>query len=340
MTTEQQAGITPKSRDGNAGMVVAAARRLKAIDLRQVGLPIAVLALIVYFSFTSDVFFTTQNWQNIGLQAAALACVAFGQAYVVLTAGIDLSVGSTVALVSIVAAMAMGHGLLLGITIALLVGALVGLVNGLVITRLRVAPFIATLAMLSIAAGLALNISGGTPIVGLPRFFTSLAYSKVVGIPVPVILAVLVFAVAYFLLRATRLGRNIYATGGNAEAARLSGISTRRTILSAYVICSVLAAFGGLILTSRVASGQPSLGGDLALQSVAAVVLGGVSLFGGRGGLIGVAFGVAFVTVLTNGLNLMNVSSYTQLMVVGAAMIVAIALDQYLSRKWRIRGEV
>ena len=337
MTTQERAKAATTA---TSGILSASVHRLKAIDLRQVGLPLAVVALIVYFSITSDVFLTTQNWQNIGLQAAALACVAFGQAYVVLTAGIDLSVGSTVALVSIVAAMAMGNGLFFGIAIALLVGSLVGLVNGLVITRLRVAPFIATLAMLSIASGLALNVSGGTPIVGLPAEFTALAYNKVVGVPVPVILAVIVFAIAYFVLRATRLGRNVYATGGNAEAARLSGISTRGTILSAYVICSILAAIGGLILTSRVASGQPSLGGDLALQSVAAVVLGGVSLFGGRGGLIGVAFGVAFVTVLTNGLNLMNVSSYTQLMVVGGAMIIAIALDQYLSRKWRIRGEV
>jgi ribose transport system permease protein len=313
--------------------------KLKSVDLRQVGLPVVVLGLIILFAIVSDVFFTTQNWQNIGLQAAALACVSFGQAYVILTAGIDLSVGSTVALVSVVAAMAMGNGLILAIGIALLVGAIVGLVNGLVITRLRVAPFIATLAMLSIASGLALNVSGGTPIVGLPEVFTSLAYNRLLGIPIPVILAVVVFVIAFFLLRSTRLGRNIYAIGGNSEAARLSGISTNATIMAAYIICSVLAAVGGLILTSRVASGQPTLGAELALQSVAAVVLGGVSLFGGRGSLIGVAFGVAFVSVLTNGLNLLNVSSYTQLMVIGAAMIIAIAWDQYLSRKWRIRGE-
>jgi ribose transport system permease protein len=313
--------------------------RLKSVDLRQVGLPLVVAGMIVLFSILSNVFFTTQNWQNIGLQAAALACVSFGQAYVILTAGIDLSVGSTVALVSVAAAMAMTQGLFIGIVVALLVGGIIGLVNGLVITRLRVAPFIATLAMLSIASGLALNISGGTPIIGLPDVFTALAYNRVLGVPIPVVLAIVAFAIGFFLLRSTRLGRNIYATGGNAEAARLSGISTKATILSAYVICSVLAAIGGLILTSRVASGQPTLGAELALQSVAAVVLGGVSLFGGRGSLLGVAFGVAFVSVLTNGLNLMNVSSYTQLMVIGVAMVVAIAWDQYLSRKWRIRGE-
>jgi ribose transport system permease protein len=315
-------------------------KRLRSIDPRQIGLPLVVLGLIVFFSIQSDVFFTTANWQNIGLQAAALACVSFGQAYTVLTAGIDLSVGSTVALVSVVAAITMTKGgLAAGIMLALLTGAAVGFVNAVVITKLRVAPFIATLAMLSVASGLALNISGGIPIVGLPEAFTTLAYNKALGVPVPVVVAVLVFAAALFLLRATRLGRSIYAVGGNPQAARLSGINSYTTILSTYVICSVLAALGGLILTARVASGQPTLGADISLQSVASVVLGGVSLFGGRGGLVGVAVGVAFVTILSNGLNLVGVSSYTQLMIIGAAMIVAIGWDQYLSRKWRTRGD-
>jgi ribose transport system permease protein len=314
-------------------------RRLKSIELRQVGLPVVVLAMIVLFSLNSDVFFTVPNWQNVGLQAAALACVAFGQTFVVLSAGIDLSVGSTVALVSVVAAMGMRYGVVVGVLTALLAGVGVGLVNGLVITRLRVAPFIATLAMLSVASGLALNLSGGTPIVGLPKAFTALAYSQIGGVPFPFVVAVLVLVLALVILRRTRLGRHIYATGGNAEAARLSGINIKATVLATYVICSLLAAFGGLILTARVASGQPSLGGDLALRSVAAVVLGGVSLFGGRGRLVGVAVGVAFVTILTNGLNLLNVSSYTQLMVIGAAMIIAIGWDQYVGRKWRVRGE-
>lgn len=319
--------------------VGAATGRFRRLDVRQIGLPIVVLAMVVFFAIRSDVFFTVSNWQNVGLQAAALACVAFGQAFVVLNAGIDLSVGSTVALASVVAAMFMVNGIAVAVVAAVAVGVLIGLVNGFVVTRLRVAPFVATLAMLSIASGLALNISGGTPITGLPQAFTSLAYKQVVGVPAPVVVAVLVFIVAFFALRSTRLGRNIYATGGNAEAARLSGINVRATTMATYVICSVLATFGGLILTARVASGQPSLGSDLALRSVAAVVLGGLSLFGGRGGLLGVAVGVAFVTILTNGLNLLGVSSYTQLMVIGGAMIIAIAWDQYLSRKWRIRGE-
>lgn len=314
--------------------------RLRNLDLRQVGLPLVVVAMLIGFSLRSDVFMTTTNFQNVGLQAAALACVAFGQTFVLLTAGIDLSVGSTVALVSVVSAMGMrDHGVVVGLLFGLLAGLAVGAVNSLVITRLRVAPFIATLAMLSIAAGLALNMSGGTPVVGLPREFTSLAYRRILGVPLPVVIALLMLAGAYAVLRLTRLGRYIYATGGNAEAARLSGINVRGTTVAAYMVCSLLATFGGFILTARVASGQPTLGSDLALQSVAAVVLGGVSLFGGRGTVLGVAVGVIFVSILTNGLNLLNVSSYTQLMVIGAAMILAIAWDQYLSRKWRTRGD-
>src|SRR5690606_27755713 len=293
---------------------------LHRLDARQIGLPLVVVGLAVVFSIRSDVVLTVSNWQNLGRQAAALACVAFGQAFVVLTGGLDLSVGSTVALASVVAALTMGSGPVLAILIAIAVGVGVGLVNGLVVTRLRVPPFVATLAMLSIAAGLALNLSGGTPIVGLPESFTALGYSRVLWVPVPVIIAAVVFLVAFFVLRFSRLGRNIYATGGNAESARLSGINIKATILSTYVICSSLAAIGGLILTARVASGQPSLGADLPLQYVAAVVLGGVALHGGRGGLVAVAVGVACATVLTNGLNVLNVSYDVQLMVVGVAM--------------------
>jgi ribose transport system permease protein len=315
-------------------------QRLSYIDVRQVGLPLAVVAMIIIFAIKSNVFMTTANFQNVGLQAAALACVAFGQTFVILTAGLDLSVGSTVALVSVVCAMGFrSHGWWAGIGFGVLAGLAVGLVNGLVVTRLRVAPFIATLAMLSIASGVALNLSGGTPVTGLPSSFSSLAYKRYFGFPLPVVIAIAVLVISYAVLRLSRLGRYIYATGGNIEAARLSGINVRGTEVAAYVICSTLATFGGFILTARVASGQPTLGSDLALTSVAAVVLGGVSLFGGRGSVLGVAVGVIFVSILSNGLNLLGVSSYTQLMVIGAAMIMAIASDQYLSRRWRTRGE-
>jgi ribose transport system permease protein len=303
-------------------------------NARDIGLPLAVIALVILFSATSPVFATVQNFRNIGVAAAALAAVSFGQTFTILTAGLDLSVGSTVALVSVVTAFGMrGQGVAIGAAEGLLAGAAVGLVNGILITRFKVFPFIATLAMLSIMSGLALNLSSGVAVSGLPQRFGDLAYELTVGVPVPVVIALLVLAVSHFVLRYVRLGRHIYAVGGNEEAARLSGINVDRVKVAAYVICGFCAAVGSLILTSRVASGQPTLGTSLPLESVAAVVLGGVSLFGGRGSVVGVAFGVAFVSILSNGLNLLNVSSYTQLMVIGAALIVAVTLDQAIVRR-------
>ena len=296
---------------------------------RQLGLPLVVTVLIAFFATASDVFFSIPNFRNIGVAAAALAAVSFGQTFTVLTAGLDLSVGSTVALASVIGAFAMrDQGIAAGIFAALLAGTAVGLCNGLVITKFKVFPFIATLATLSIASGLALSLSGGVPVTGLPVAFTDLAYELVFGVPVPVVIAALVLIVSYLILRYTRFGRRIYAVGGNEEAARLSGIGIDNIKLAAYALSGFCAGIGSIILTSRVGSGQPALGVSLPLESVAAVVLGGVSLFGGRGSIIGVAFGVLFVSILSNGLNLLNVSSYTQMMVIGGALILAVAIDQ------------
>lgn len=296
---------------------------------REIGLPVIVAAMIVVFSLNSAVFLSASNFRNIGVSAAALAAVSFGQTFAILTAGLDLSVGAIVALVSIVGALVMReHGVAPGVVAALATGAAVGLVNGFVVTRLKVFPFIATLAMMSIVAGLALSLSAGVAVTGVPDAFSSMAYARTFGIPVPVLIAVAVLAICIVVLRFTKLGRRIYAVGGNEEAARLSGISIDTVKMAAYVLSGFCAAVGSLILTARVASGQPSLGVTLPLESVAAVVLGGVSLFGGRGSVVGVAFGVLFISILSNGLNLLNVPSYTQMMVIGAALILAVSLDQ------------
>jgi len=295
----------------------------------EIALPAATIGMIILFSTCSDVFLTAQNFRNIGVAAAALAAVAFGQTFVILTAGLDLSVGSTVALVSVVLAFVMReYGVAPGIVAALMCGASVGLVNGLIITRLRVSPFIATLAMLSVTAGLALNLAGGVPIPGLPSSFGRLAYGAVLGIPMPVLIAAVTLVLAELALRYTRFGRHVCAVGGNEEAARLSGIRVERIRIAAYAFCGLTAAVGAIILTARVSSGQPTLGATLPLESIAAVVLGGVSLAGGRGSAINVAFGVAFISILANGLNLLNVSSYTQMMIIGMSLIAAVALDQ------------
>jgi len=301
---------------------------------RQIGLPLAVLGLIVGFASLSPVFLSVPNFRNVGLQAAALAAVSFGQTLVILTAGLDLSVGSIVALVSVVTALSMlQFGILGGLLTGLLVGILAGLVNGLIITRLRVFPFIATLAMMSFLSGLALNLSGGTPVIGLSSAYTDVALQRVFGVPFPVIVSLALLICTALILRYLRIGRNIYAIGGNQEAARLSGLRVDFVKVAAYMYSGFCSAIAALILTARVASGQPTLGASLALESVAAVVLGGVSLFGGRGSVIGVAFGVAFVSILSNGLNLLNVSSYTQMMVIGVALAGAVAIDQALVRR-------
>jgi ribose transport system permease protein len=304
---------------------------------REIGLPVAVIVLVAYFAYRSEVFLTVPNFRNIGLQASALATVAFGQTAVILTAGLDLSVGAIVALVSVVTALAMlQYGVVPGVLIGAAVGILAGLVNGVIITRLRVFPFITTLATMSFMSGLALNLAGGTPVTGLPADFTGFAYERILGVPAPVVVSLAILVLTFLILRYTRVGRNIYAIGGNQEAARLSGLRVDLVKVLAYMysgFCSVVAAS---ILTSRVASGQPTLGATLPLESIAAVVLGGVSLFGGRGSVIGVAFGVAFVSLLSNGLNLLNVSSYTQMMVIGVALAGAVAIDQAFVRRGNV----
>ena len=308
------------------------------IDPRQLGLPVAVLLLGAFFALRSPVFLQSSNFQNVGRQAAGLAAVSFGQTFVILSAGIDLSVGATVGLVSVTTAWgAVNYGVWAGIGLGLLAGVGVGVINGIVTARFKVAPFVTTLAMLSIASGAALIVSGGIPITGIPASMSSFARASWLGIPAPVLAAVALWLVAFVLLRWSRFGRHLYAVGGNPEAARLAGIPVNRVVITAFVLCATFSAVGGVLLTARVNSGQPNLGGDLALQSLAAVVIGGVSLFGGRGSIVGVAFGVIFISMLSNGLNLLSVPSYTQMIIIGSALILAVVLDNFIARR---SGEV
>src|SRR6202021_2393157 len=231
---------------------------------REVGLPVIVIVMAIFFSIDSNVFLSLSNFRNMGVSAAAPAAVSFGQTFAILTAGLDLSVGAIVALVSIIGALIMrDHGVATGLAASLLAGAPVGLVNGIVITRFKVFPFIATLAMMSIVSGLALSLSGGVAVTGVPASFTDLAYELVLGVPVPVIIALMVLLIAFFVLQYTRLGRRIYAVGGNEEAARLSGIRIGAVKIAAYVFSGMCAAVGSIILTGPVAFGQPSLGTPL-----------------------------------------------------------------------------
>src|ERR1700753_2255527 len=244
--THEKAANTSIGDDGRSAPVAFLQRYGRAI-----GLPIIVVTMAVFFSIESNVFLSLSNFRNIGVSAAALAAVSFGQTFAILTAGLDLSVGATVALASIIGALVMrDHGVVAGLPAALGAGAAVGLVNGIVITRFKVFPFIATLAMMSIVSGLALSLSGGVAVTGVPEAFSSLAYTRIFGVPVPTIIALAVLLICIVILRYTKMGRRIYAIGGNEEAARLSGIAIGAIKIAAYVLSGLCAAVGSLILTA------------------------------------------------------------------------------------------
>lgn len=302
--------------------------RARAIDWEAVGLPIVLAALLLYFTTQAPHFAEATNFSNVARQVAVLGLIATAQTLVVLTAGIDLSVGSTVALASVLTAMGLRDGSPWnGIAMALAAGLVVGLVNGLIIGYTAVTPFIVTLGMLSIVSGTALTLTNGDPIFELAdSWFFQLGIGFVGPVPIPVVISLLVFAVLWLLLNRTKFGTYVYALGGNEQAAKLAGIPVARVKLSVYMLSGLCAAIGGVILTARVRSGQPLLGQGLELEAVAAVVIGGTSLFGGRGRLMGTIYGVLLVGMVRNGLDLMGISTFIQRIVIGAATIAAVLL--------------
>ena len=314
--------------------VAAASARPAAVRdlLRRFGILIAFLLLVVVLSFLSDSFLTVSNLLNIARQVSINAIIAAGMTFVILTAGIDLSVGSVLAFSGAIIAglLSTGQPLFVGISAGLLLGAVLGLVNGLIVTRGGVQPFIATLGMLTIARGATLVYTDGRPITGLPDAFVWLGAGDVGRVPVPVIVMALVFLAAYVVLTQTVLGRYIYAIGGNEEAARLSGVNVTLYKTLAYVLSGVLSAVSGIILTARLNSAQPTAGGGYELDAIAAVVLGGTTLAGGEGSITGTLLGAFIIGVLNNGLNLLNVSSFYQQVVKGVVILLAVLLDRRL----------
>jgi ribose/xylose/arabinose/galactoside ABC-type transport system permease subunit len=303
--------------------------------LREYGIIVAFIVEIVIFSLFSQHFLSSTNLINVTLQTSIIAIIAVGMTFVILTAGIDLSVGSLVALSGIVCALVLKVaspvwvGLLFGIAAALLLGMISGVLSGIFITRFNITPFITTLAMMTIWRGLAYMIVGGRPIWGLPKAYDFLGSGRVGGIPFPTILMVLIYLSAWFVLAHTPFGRSVYAVGGNPEAARLAGIKTHTVLIRVYLICGGLAALSGVLLSSRMSSGQPNAGLMYELEVIAAVVVGGTSLFGGRGTIIGTFFGAMLIGVLRNGLNLVGVGSYFQQVVLGLVILLAVMLDQF-----------
>lgn len=298
--------------------------------LRTAGTFIGLIVMCIFLSFMSPHFLTVSNMLNITLQSSINAILAFGITFAIITSGIDLSVGSILALSSVTMGLAIGSGLGLfpAILIGLLIGALAGAINGFLITRLDLAPFIATLGMMSIARGLALVITKGYPISGMPKPLRYLGKGRMLGIPVPVVVTLIVFVIAYILLKYTKFGRYVYAIGGNEEATRLSGINVRKTKLLVYTWCGTMAGLAGIILTARLNSAQPIAGMGYELDAIAAAVIGGTSLSGGEGTAQGTLLGALIIGVLRNGLNLLNVSSFWQQVVIGCVVIGAVAMDK------------
>lgn len=294
------------------------------------GMLIGLTLLITFFALNSPAFLTASNMLNVLRQISINAIIALGMTFVLLTGGIDLSVGSIVAasgslMVSLLAAN--GLPLWLGVLIGLGLGALLGLVNGLVIARGGLPPFIVTLAMLTIARGLAYVYTDGRPTRYDDPTFSAIGNGYLGPVPIPVVITLVWLLICWVLLNRTRFGRHIYAIGGNREAARFSGIKIPRVITMVYIISGFAAGLSGVILAARMSSGQPIAGQGFELDAIAAIVLGGTSLAGGRGKLSGTLIGALIIGVLNNGLNLMQVSFYYQLIIKGLVIIAAVYID-------------
>lgn len=294
------------------------------------------IGVAVYFKAGENLFFTGDNILTLLRQASFNAIMAAGVSVVIITAGIDLSIGSVWALSAVAMAfVCVNKGLawMLSVLIGLAVGLACGLVNGWGVTLLRIPPFVATLGMMSIARGLAEVITGGFQISGLPDAFQWWGQGDIFGVPVPVIVAVGIIVLTWALLRFTRLGRYIYAVGGNEAAAHLSGVPVNRVKLFAYAYCGILAALAGLLATARMGSVRPSDALGYELDAIAASVIGGISLMGGQGSVLGTAIGAALIGVLRNGMVLLDVSAFWQKVVIGIVIIIAVALDYLVWRR-------
>lgn len=306
---------------------------------------IALLIMCVALSFLSDRFLTPENGWNVMRQISVNIVISVGMTLVILTGGIDLSVGSILALAGAVTAVMLKFGaeieslnVYLGFTLlgallgGTLVGAFLGWFNGLTITRFKVPPFVATLAMLTIARGLTMLLTGGFPITGFSNEMAFIGTGWFLGVPMPVWISAVVVFLAVVLTKKTRLGRHIYAVGGNETAAELSGLKIKRIKLIVYTIAGALAGIGGILVTSRLDSAQPNAGTGFELDSIAAVVIGGTSLSGGKGTILGTVQGALIIGILNNGLVLLNVSPFWQQVIKGLVILLAVVIEKLNSR--------
>jgi ribose transport system permease protein len=297
---------------------------------------VVLLLVMAYFSYRSIRFATLDNATTILVSAAPFALVALGQTFVILTGGIDLSIGSVIAVSAMTATSVIVHNpgsLGLAVVAGIGVGLVLGLVNGLVVSRLNVAPFVATLGTLTAGSGVAYVIGHGAPINGLPQSYGKIANTTVFGVQIPVLIMALGFVVAFLILRKTSFGLRIYAVGGNRTAAELAGVRTRRILTAVYVISGGLAGLSGVVLSSRVISGPPNLGTGYELDAIAAVVIGGASLLGGRGSVWGTLLGLLLIQTLNNGLDILIIPAYWQSVISGVLIVAAVTVDVWATRR-------
>lgn len=307
--------------------------------LEKYGIVLVLVIICVILSVLSPVFLTIPNLTNVIRQISINGLLAIGMTFIILTGGIDLSVGSQVALTGALVAgfLTAGWPIALAIVAGLLIGCLLGFVNGFIVAKGGIPPFIVTLGMLTAARGLTLIYTGGRPIYNLGASFRFFGAGYVLGIPVPVIILAIILFIAYLVSRYTIFGREVYAIGGNPEAAVYSGINKDKRLIQVYTLMGLLSAVTGIVLTSRLGSADPTAGNGFELDAIAAVVIGGTSMFGGEGSVVGTLVGALIIGVINNGLNLLSVSSYYQQVVKGVIVVGAVLMDGY-ARKRQMRA--
>lgn len=299
---------------------------------REAGLAAVLLLLVLFLAWRSPYFLTQSNLTVVSRQLALSLLIAIGMTFVILAGQIDLSVGSVVALVSVLTGMFMvnmGLPVPVSILLALLVGSAVGAVNGTIFANTKIPSFVVTLGMLAVARGLALGITEGSTISGLPDGFLTLGQGSWLGVPIPVWIAAVVALVAHVVLQRTIFGRHVYFLGSNEDAAVLSGIRVRRVKIAIFTIASTLAALEAVIETARLSVGQPSAGSGYELAAIGAVVIGGANLFGGEGSILGTILGSTLLALIQNGLILLGISAYWQQVFSGAIIVLAVGLNMW-----------
>ena len=330
MTNDHVSQVAPDAKTSAA----PCERKVSLGWIRSASVVAGVALLFIVFSALTSSFYAPNNLLDILLQSSINAMIAVGMTLVVMARGIDLSVGSVVGLTSMITASLLPQNFLLGIVAGIVLGVLCGLINGVLIAKLKLPDFIVTLGMLSIYRGAALIFTDGKPIYGIDATFRAIFAGDLGGIPTPVILALAIALLAFLVVRYTALGEQIIAVGGNEEAARLAGINIDRVKICVYAISGLLATFAGFVLIGRIGAAEPIGGTGFELQAIGAAVIGGASLFGGEGNPLGALVGALTLGAMQNGLTLLNVPSFWQLVATGVVVIVAVFADQ-VTRKRR-----